>query len=303
MTVLKRLQNSDAEAYSNLIFPAMKDNLSLLDQDTTGKIAIGAISGESPAGLVYGEIDEAGTGHVRCLFVKAAYRKQGIGRKLLAAIEEEFHRAGCGQAQLAYVTGKPSTEALEQALRSQGWDAPSPQVLFCNIDSRMLDWYVYQAPGWLVEGFELEKWIDITEADREKIARTQAEQAWIPEDLVPFQYEENLEPLNSFAIRYHGEVAGWMITHRVRPDTIRYTCSFIREDLQRRFRILPIYQEAYRAQSAAGVMNALFMVPYRHKAMVNFVKRRWANQYGTVWESRECSKKLGASAEVAHGRA
>ncbi len=284
---------ADAPRFADLIFAGMRAGL--LDLREQGpRIAFALEADANPIGLIYGEIEDSRTGHVRSIFVKPEHRRRGAAGALLRAIENEFRIRGCSEMRIAYVTGKPSTEAVEKLLRAAGWNDPQPDTLFCRVDERMANWWAYRKQNWLTEDFTLFDWTDLTAADREHILRTQAESPWIPEDLVPFQYEQNLEPLNSFGLRFKGEVAGWMITHRLDRDTIRYTCSFMRGDLQKRFRIAPIYQEAYRRQSEAGIPYALFMVPYRHPAMVNFTKRHWVGKFATAYESRTCSRPLAA---------
>lgn len=289
-----RLDAARAPRYAGLTFAGMRQGLSQVSTEGP-RIAFGIELAEQPVALAYGEIDDSRTGHVRSLFVEPAYRRGGAAGALLNALEEDFRRLGCVEMRAAYLTGKPSTEAIERLLRARGWREPQPDTLFCKVDERMVNWWAYKRDNWLTEDFTLFDWSALTAEDREYILRTQAESPWIPEDLVPFQYEQDFEPLNSFGLRYKGAVAGWMITHRLSPDMIRYTCSFMRGDLQKRFRIAPIYQEAYRRQSKAGVPYALFMVPYKHPAMVNFTKRHWVGKFATSWESMVSVKPLEAS--------
>ncbi len=295
MTNPRRLNANDATAFTGMIFPGMAARLSELDT-ARQNIAVGALDGGVPVGLAYGEIADDRTGHVRSLLVMAPYRGRGIGTALLEAIETEFEYAGCDAAQVTYMSGRASTPALERVLGKRGWSQPEPETLICKTDLRMLEWSAYRRPTWLTGDYELFRWADITLEDREEIARTQAEESWVPEDLMPFQYENDSDPLTSLGIRYRGRPAGWLITHRIAPDTIRYTCSFIRKDLQGRFRIAPIYQEAFRRQTEAGIPNAIWMVPYRHQSMIRFVKKRWGGKFAALTESRVCSKSLAGAA-------
>jgi hypothetical protein len=261
-------------------------------------VAVGATLEGYPAGLAYGEKTADGIGNVRCVFVRAPHRCRGLATALLESIENQFRALGCAEARISWITGKPTTSALERVLAKRVWSEPVMLQLICKTDERVLEWRATKME-WLFEPFELFSWIDITSKDRETILRTQAETHWIPDDLVPFQYEKDFEPLNSLGIRYHGEPVGWMITHRVAPDTIRYTCSFIRADLQGRFRIAPIYREAILRQTRAGVPNAIFLVPAYHKAMIAFVRRHWGGKFADLTESRQSSKSL---MEVPYGR-
>ena len=291
MLTIHLIESHEAAEYVNLTFAPMRAKLPFVTTDGP-LVAIAATGPDGPIGLVYGEIDQQNTGHVRSLFVKAAHRNRGIARSLLRAVEEQFRKRGCLRMQIAYLTGKPSTEALERVLSAAEWDQPLLKNLMCRLDERIRGWRAFQRATWLADEFELFPWTELSSEDRVTIERTQAERLWIPPDLVPFQYEKDFEPLTSFGIRYHGQPVGWMITHRLAPDTIRYTCSFIQKERQGRSRILAVYHEAYRAQSAAGVPYVLFMVPAHHPTMVKFVRRHWEGKFSVVWENRECCKSL-----------
>ncbi len=303
MMKLHKFDASEAPRYSNLVFASMAAALVNVAPDGPD-IAVAATVDDRPAGLAYGAIEDGGIARVRSLFVLPALRRRGIATALLGAIEAEFERLGCSQVQLAYVTGRATTAALERVMEKSGWDAPVPNNLICHLDQRVLQWNGYDSTDEFDrEAFQLFQWTDLTPEDREYILRTQAESHWIPDDLVPFQYEDDFEPLNSLGIRYRGFPVGWMITHRVAPDTIRYTCSFVRKDLQRQWRVGMIYREAYQRQYDGGVPFVIFMVPYQHRPMVNFVKRRWGGTCAKLTESRSCSKTLAvrATAGVASG--
>ena len=145
----------------------------------------------------------------------------------------------------------------------------------------------------LPSSYSIFPWMEITQEERKAIQQTQDAQSWIPKDLIPFQYEQNLEPLNSLGLRYQGQVVGWMINHRLSPDTIRYTCSFVREDLQKMGRIISLYAEAGRRQISAMVPNTIWTVPLVHESMVKFVKQRWAPYLVSIDETRGTFKVLG----------
>ena len=51
-----------------------------------------------------------------------------------------------------------------------------------------------------------------------------------------------------------------MINHVVAPGTVRFTCSFLRKDLSRRGRIVPLYRESLRRLAEGGVERATFLI-------------------------------------------
>lgn len=73
--------------------------------------------------------------------------------------------------------------------------------------------------------FEIFKWKDLTSEEREYILNRK-KQGWYDTVFCPFANEDTIE-FNSLGLRHEGKVVGWMITHRISPDTIQYWCLFI----------------------------------------------------------------------------
>ncbi len=257
-------------------------------------VAFGARIDGKPVGLALGEIGAEGACDVRSLFVSQLHRGSGLGTALLLAIESELRNQGQQTVQISYLADRPTTPALERVLEKLHWGTPEAKMLICRTDQHIVEWEWYQRLEHPAPGFEIFSWIDITNEDRHSILDRQQANPWIPEDLVPFQYEKDLEPINSIGVRYKGEPVGWVITHRVAIDTIRYTCSFIRKDLQRRFHIGPLYREAYTRQFKEGIPFVIWLVPAQHASMVRFVKGRWGGEFASMNESKSASKTLNS---------
>ncbi len=85
---------------------------------------------------------------------------------------------------------------------------------------------------------------------------------------------------------------GWVITHRLAPDTIRYTCSFVRQDLQKMGRIIPLYVKAIQLQAKAGIPKGIWTVPFIYTSMVSFVQKRMAPYMISIEESKTSWKSL-----------
>jgi hypothetical protein len=144
----------------------------------------------------------------------------------------------------------------------------------------------------LPDSYSIFPWSEITEAERLALQKPEERFPWIPETLIPFIHEENFEPLNSLGLRYQGELVGWMITHRVSVDTIRYACGFLRPDLQKMGRFIPLLANAIHIQNKANILNCICVVSLQRNAMVNFVKKRMAPYLTSLKESQESYKLL-----------
>lgn len=294
MYTISPLNLFTAFPYRGLTFPSYQRLLQGLSGTLIG---IGASVGDRPIGLVLAEIQPDFTAaKVLSIFVEATYRCQGVGTALLAELEAELIRKDCGSAYLVFPAGKPALPAIMRLLQKSGWTEPEPRMLICRCNREML-----KAP-WLEKytlpsSFEIFAWAEITPADRQNLLQQQEEQQWIPTSLLPFNYEGSMEPINSVGLRYKGQVVGWVITQRPAPDTICYSCSYIRPDLQHRGRIIPLYAEAIKRQAAhLEIPHATWVVPYVHETMVQFVRQRMGSYMSSLDEYRRSSKQFTAQA-------
>jgi hypothetical protein len=147
----------------------------------------------------------------------------------------------------------------------------------------------------LPTSYEIFPWVEITPQERAALKKQQEEKRWMASDAIPFDYEKDLEPINSIGLRYKREVVGWLITHRTAPDTIRYTCSYVRPDIQKMGRIIPLYIRATQLQIAAGISRGTWTVSLMHTSMIAFVKKHMGPYLISLEQSMESSKLLGYS--------
>ena len=292
MYTLNIFKKSTFSEYENFTFPSFRPLLKRIDSDNS-IVAITASNQEESVGLAVAKIEEDAYSHAEILsiFVEPQYRCRGIGEALLNRLETELIARGCKKAELIYTTGKPTTPSLERLLQKCNWRPPEARVLVCKGNAQT----IMEAPwmkryGRLPADYSIFPWQEITQKERDTIQQLQDTQAWIPEGLVPFKHEKHLECINSLGLRYQGQVVGWVINHRLSSDTIRYTCSFVRKDLQKMGRIILLYSEAGKLQLQAQVPNVIWTVPMGHDSMINFVRNHWASYLNSVEESRGSRK-------------
>lgn len=262
MYTFNLLNESKAAIYEDFTFPKLRAKLRALDSNNS-LIAIGSSEQEKPIGLALGKIfPDSQLVEVLSIFVEPTHRSAGIGTTLLTRLESELQARGCKQAELVYMTGKTTTPALERLLSKCNWTTPEPQMLVCQGKAEAImeaSWMKRYSR--LPASYSIFPWVEITQEERQAIQQQQEAQPWIPEDLIPFKQEENLEPVNSLGLRYQGQVVGWVINNRISPDTILYSCSFVRKDLQKMGRIISLYAEAGKRQLKAKIPNCIWTVP------------------------------------------
>ena len=295
ITTLHCLNSITAIPYQSFTFPLYRVRLQRL-MPQGNNVAIGAVEGDRPVGLLLAEIEPTAA-IVLSLYVTPAHRQRGIATALLNQLEQmvmqqKILQRQVKELQLVYMTGKPTTVALERLLQNSHWALPETSMIVCKSTTDRIAAALWMKQYPLPSAFQICPWVEITAAEVQQVEQQQADRPWIPADLAPSRQEGRLEPINSLGLRHQGQLIGWVLTHRLDASTIRYTCSFICPDFQRMGRLVPVYVEAIRRQHQAGIPNGIWTVPVHHPAMFNFVKNRMAPYMTSVEETRRITKRL-----------
>ena len=290
MYTITKIDNSlTASFYQQFTFPLFRSYLDNC-QPSGFTVAIAVNFLKKPIGLAMAIVLPDLKAEILSIFVSVSHRGKGIGTALFSRLLEELTKKGCQSVELTYITGKPTTPALERLLEKFGWDTPQPQMLLCKWNCQISQVPWLQINYRLSPEFAIFPWLEMTKEERIELQEQKVTKSWIPPQLDPFQHEKNLEPLNSLGLRYQTVVVGWIITHRLSPDTIRYTCSYIRPDLQKVGKILALYAESIQRQAAnPEISQAIWTVPFVYSTMVNFVKRRMQPYLSSIEETRHSS--------------
>lgn len=83
---------SEAEACGDYNIPPLLQTSASIAADFRSQLFLKAVAGDLIVGSVRA-LEQAGTCHIGRLIVHQAYRGQGLGKRLMAAIEREFPRA------------------------------------------------------------------------------------------------------------------------------------------------------------------------------------------------------------------
>ncbi|MDZ8106205.1 MAG: GNAT family N-acetyltransferase [Nostoc sp. DedQUE12a] len=293
MYTVARLQNFGcAFLYSSLTYPLYRSRLQTLTLEGN-TIAIGASVSDKPVGLALAEILGDGSAKVLSLFVEPSFRCLGIGTALLNALEKELTFRNCTSIEIVYTLEQPTTLALQRLLQKRNWPSAKPRMLICKTTTDDMINAPWMKLSRLPASYEIFPWMEITPQERVALKKQQEEKQWMASDAIPFDYEQDLEPLNSIGLRYKGEVVGWLITHRTAPDTIRYTCSYVRPDIQKMGRIIPLYIRATQLQMEAGIKRGTWTVSLMHTSMIAFVKKHMGPYLISLEQSMGSSKLLG----------
>lgn len=292
---VRTVDGTDAARFAGLTRADLRPRL-LLPPAARPTVAVGAEALGRPIGLALAELYASRYAEVLSLYVAPPWRGSGLGTELLARLERELVARGAALADLLYTTGTATTASLESALRRLGWPEPERRMVVCRFRPERILEAPWLEPQVLPAAFEVFPWTDLRASERLALA----ERGWYPRDLDPLEEEATLEPCNSLGLRYRGELAGWLITHRVDANTVRYTSGFVRSDLQRTARLIPLGRLAMERQVAAGIPFGTWAVSFGRPRMVRLVRGRLAPYLERVVETRRARKVFDPSAIRPH---
>lgn len=304
---LTPLEPSLATECATMTFPAYRHLLGLQpgprhpgegDERPIQPLGVVAWHAGEAAGLALAELPLEGSGvpEVLSLFVRPESRSQGAATALVGWLEAEIGRRGFRELEAVYMTGKPAVAALERVFEKRRWDPPvvrTVTVRFTPEEAAATPWYGRVA---LSGEYEVFPWAELTPEERERLQRSHESSPWIAPGLEPWRHDRHgFDAVSSLGLRLHGEVVGWVINHRIAPEIVRFTCSFMRKDLGRRARILPLYTASIERLRQGGCKLCTFVTPVDYKTMVEFVRNRCSRWVHFVGETRGRSKRLAGA--------
>lgn len=294
------LNKSLAPLYEELTYPHFCNLLHNLNNDSS-IIAIGVTAGKKPIGLILARCFLEDNGHIEgqilSWFVIPEYRSQGIGTQLLVRMESELQDRGAQKIELNYLS-HPNNFKFEQILSKQNWLNPKLTALVCYAstakveqtkDFHLID-YLDRLSSQLSKDYVIFPWGDLTSQQRQLIEKKMEIDPLIRR-FNPFLEEDKLETLNSLGLRYQNHVLGWIITHRIASDTIRYTQMFVHPETQILSQSILLLAKAIQLQvQAKEATKGTFRVDIDNTAMVNFVYCRLAPYLENIRKSFQVSK-------------
>lgn len=276
-----------AHLYAPMTFPFYR---ALLFADPGRRLALGATLEGEPAGLGLVERGIEGRAHLRSLYVTDTLRGRGLATALLERLEEETRAAGDVELSAVWMAGQTSTPAVERVLAKRDWTPPALRMYVLRCDHPSIDrarWMTRR----LDAGVETFLWKDLTATEREALIRRQETQP-VSREVFPFNFSPQFEPHTSLGVRWRGEVVGWVVNHRFDPKTLRFTCSYLRDELQGRGRLVAVYAEVINRMRPLGLSEAIWSVPVEFPRMVAFTRRHLMPYATSITETRGSRKSL-----------
>lgn len=160
----------------------------------------------------------------KALSAEILYLSNDYAQELLTALEALLREKKCFLVCMNYPA--ENADSLEKTLSDLQWGKPYQILERYFFDTTLFpkNWFKHKLQ-W-PNDFKEFSWNALTEQERQDL-QNQERAGSFPLSVSPFGEEEIIEPINSLGLRHTNEVIGWMITHRIAPDTIRYTSLYI----------------------------------------------------------------------------
>jgi GNAT superfamily N-acetyltransferase len=293
---LHLLDAAQREGYLHLTFAGLRSSLQGDPADFTW-LTVGATYHTIPVALAVARYHaQRHYAEIISLAVALPARNRGIGTALLLDIEKRLTGLGVSAFRLTYLAGHATTPALERVLQKCDWPLPIVDMYLYRMGKTAqhltwLDW-PFKPPPDLV----LFDWVSLTPAEKEQIRHDPSLK--YARSVSPFLDEAQIEPLNSLGLRYRGQIAGWIITHRLSPTTLRYSSVFVREDLRdlggMGVGVYLMGESIKRHLPHDEIPNAFFFVEAHNTPMLRMIQK-YAVPYATAVIERRATLKIAGA--------
>jgi GNAT superfamily N-acetyltransferase len=293
-----RVQVADAFLAPRLqgyTFPAFRARLAGLRPEQT--LPLAALRDNVPIGLALVEIARP-VSRLLSIYVDPTNRGQGIAKLLLLETADHLRALGVAQLHATYAADGVSAPALERAFRATGWSAPQRRMLIGRGNRRILE-----APIWrrarIPAGYTITRLTEYVPPAASPSARPehrQSLQAALTE--TPDAWE------NSMMLQHDGEAAGWLLTHRLDTETIRYSQLYIAPEHRAFGCSLALMHRALLFQADLLGLDSFGTVGVRLASgpMAHFIMRSIKPYLANLHETRGVTLFIQTEKDVSDGR-
>jgi len=233
---------------------------------------------------------------LHALSVVPPQRGQGVATALLNRLEPVLAEQGAERIEAQYRESNATRRGLERVFEKCDWNAPrTVRRLYKGQRKNVPEAFIKKLAGRRMQTGESFPWGNLTTAEREDLqARLDPDaERSIPRPLSPFQLGDNVDYDCSLGLRYDGRVAGWMITHRLKPEVLQYTCLYVEPEIRGPGVGLSLLARAILRQAEeTDIPRFIWMVDAEHTRMHRFLSSRFASIIDTEDALLESAKQL-----------
>jgi len=248
-------------------------------------IYFGATDGDgNPVGLAFGMGGPNGEYELVSVYVSALLRNMGIGTRLANSLHEAFTARGYDTGVHLF-TMDADDQSYGRFLMKCGFGRPVIRQLVCKTTVELAESTPWLRDAVVPDGYRVGLWKDVSNAARKALKSRKSEDPKLfPDTLDPFDFDTDCNPETSVVLYQGDKIVGWIITHIIDEETLRWTCSWVLTSIQGAGRIIPLWWEAVQRQRAAtGLPRFTWAVPMEEARMIRFAVRRmrpWLEHLG-----------------------
>lgn len=239
---------------------------------------------DQPIGLAFGMGGPDGEYEMVSVYVGAFHRNMGLGTALVNTLHETFGTRGY-RTGVQVFTLDADDQSYGKFLMGCGYAKPIVRQLVCKTTVELAQTTPWLRDAEVPEGYRVGLWKDASDAARENLkSRKSDDPALFPDTLNPFDHEAECH-LDTSVVLYQGDqIVGWIITHVLDDDILRWTCSWVLTSIQGAGRIIPLWWKAVQRQRATtSLPRFIWTVPMEEPRMTRFAVRRmrpWLESLG-----------------------
>lgn len=209
------------------------------------------------------------------LYVKPAWRQKKVAKTLWTEAESWLKKHQAHTCRFQYIQEENDTLSIDQLLTTFGWPPLKLEwvVARSELESAKEDRYLSHPPRFH-RGFEYFPWAELTHEEEQCLRNKQNPHMWYPPHLSPFVHEDRIHYPTSLGLRFQGKLIGWIVSHLMSHDVIRYSSLFVREDFQSRGHSIRLLIRALQLQLETGIAIASLQMKADNTRMIHFVERK-----------------------------
>ncbi|MFN5160834.1 MAG: TIGR03032 family protein, partial [Cyanobacteriota bacterium] len=204
--------------YASLTFPPLIPGSSALERIDGELLGLSAMAEGVMVGLAIAKRNPEGGAQLISLKVNPLWRRRGIGTGLLQRLMVFLAREDIWPLTLRYRASPAISAELEPILARLGWSPPITDVLLLEGRSEQLAAIDWADRHPLRPPYRLLRWQELTHEQRSQLSMLEA-----PAELLAPAEIEGLEPEICLALLHHQELVGWLLAHRSRASSVRYS--------------------------------------------------------------------------------
>jgi uncharacterized protein (TIGR03032 family) len=274
--------------YAPLTFPSLAPGSPTVAGISGELLGLSAMADGVMVGFAVAERLPDGAATLRSLMVEPAWRRRGIGTRLLAELMRFLASERIGPLLLRYQTSELSAVALEPILARLGWSAPSVDFVLIESSAERLAAVPWAERFPIDAPYRLLPWMEVAAATGVEAIQQQARRLEAPAVLLPPADLDGIEPAVSLALLHNEALVGWLIAHRTGPARLRYSSLFMAPAHRGRARGLALLATGFHRQQAAGIPTARAAIAADNPEMLRVLRRHLAPFLSGSGESR-CS--------------